>query len=160
MNLEDFPMDKQRCPLKIGSCKPGDTCHSILIYALQLATLLTTCPTSVQQGGGSTLPQTWSCHSLTWSPHLLALRQHQGVKVPHPWVWCSCEPFFSSGIYSTLIGILLVVISWVSFWLNREATSDRISLVVISWVSFWLNREATSDRISLGMLWLSPDSEN
>ena len=24
--------------------------------------------------------------------------------------------------------ILLVVISWVSFWLNREATSDRISL--------------------------------
>ena len=24
--------------------------------------------------------------------------------------------------------MLLVVISWVSFWLNREATSDRISL--------------------------------
>ena len=24
--------------------------------------------------------------------------------------------------------VLLVVISWVSFWLNREATSDRISL--------------------------------
>ena len=28
-----------------------------------------------------------------------------------------------------------------------------ILLVVISWVSFWLNREATSDRISLGMFW-------
>ena len=24
--------------------------------------------------------------------------------------------------------MLLVVISWVSFWLNREATSDRITL--------------------------------
>jgi hypothetical protein len=24
--------------------------------------------------------------------------------------------------------MLLVVISWVSFWLNREATNDRISL--------------------------------
>ena len=24
--------------------------------------------------------------------------------------------------------VLLVVLSWVSFWLNREATSDRISL--------------------------------
>ena len=32
--------------------------------------------------------------------------------------------------------ILLVVISWVSFWLNREATSDRISLgsLIIFWV--------------------------
>lgn len=24
--------------------------------------------------------------------------------------------------------ILLVVLSWVSFWLNREATADRVSL--------------------------------
>ena len=28
-----------------------------------------------------------------------------------------------------------------------------VLLVVISWVSFWLNREATSDRISLGKRW-------
>ena len=28
--------------------------------------------------------------------------------------------------------VLLVVISWVSFWLNREATSDRISLGISS----------------------------
>ena len=25
-------------------------------------------------------------------------------------------------------GMLLVVLSWVSFWINREATADRISL--------------------------------
>ena len=31
--------------------------------------------------------------------------------------------------------VLLVVISWVSFWLNREATSDRISLGKKAWVN-------------------------
>ena len=36
------------------------------------------------------------------------------------------SPFHPYQVYGPCI--LLVVISWVSFWLNREATSDRISL--------------------------------
>ena len=34
--------------------------------------------------------------------------------------------------------VLLVVISWVSFWLNREATSDRISLGLETVQDFFL----------------------
>ena len=53
------------------------------------------------------------------------------------------------GIHSTLV---------VGFLLQRhmgnfviQVYGPCVLLVVISWVSFWLNREATSDRISLGM---------
>lgn len=52
------------------------------------------------------------------------------------------------GIHSTLV---------VGFLLERhmgnfviQVYGPCVLLVVISWVSFWLNREATSDRISLG----------
>lgn len=34
--------------------------------------------------------------------------------------------------------ILLVVLSWVSFWLNREATADRVSLGTISFLVEYL----------------------
>ena len=54
----------------------------------------------------------------------------------------------SKGTYSTLL---------VSFHLQRhmgdfviQVYGPCVLLVVISWVSFWLNREATPDRISLG----------
>ena len=56
--------------------------------------------------------------------------------------------FLILGEHSTLI---------VSFHLQRhmgnfviQVYGPCVLLVVISWVSFWLNREATSDRISLG----------
>ena len=40
---------------------------------------------------------------------------------------------------------------FINFWLSvYKVYGPCILLVVISWVSFWLNREATSDRISLG----------
>jgi hypothetical protein len=47
----------------------------------------------------------------------------------------------------------------VSFHLQRHMGNFLIQvygpcvlLVVLSWVSFWLNREATADRVSLGKL--------
>ena len=47
--------------------------------------------------------------------------------------------------------VLLVVLSWVSFWLNREATADRVSLgklhrtaltkfLCVAEVIYWLSR--------------------
>ena len=66
---------------------------------------------------------------------LFALYEHQSILFP--------------GEHSTLL---------VSFHLQRHMGNFVIQvygpcmlLVVISWVSFWLNREATSDRITLGM---------
>merc|ERR1719458_975844 len=42
--------------------------------------------------------------------------------------------------------VLLVVISWVSFWLNREATSDRISLGITTVLTMtFLGLEARKD---------------
>lgn len=57
----------------------------------------------------------------------------------------------SDGPYSRLI---------VSFHLQRlmgsfiiEVYAPCVMLVVLSWVGFWINREATADRISLGELY-------
>ncbi|XP_071545500.1 gamma-aminobutyric acid receptor alpha-like [Panulirus ornatus] len=62
---------------------------------------------------------------------------------------CSCFSLRWLGEFSTLLA---------SFHLQRHMGNFMITvygpcvlLVVLSWVSFWLNREATSDRISLGI---------
>lgn len=59
------------------------------------------------------------------------------------------KTLFISGEYSMLL---------VSFHLQRHMGNFLIQvygpcvlLVVLSWVSFWLNREATADRVSLGL---------
>jgi hypothetical protein len=55
----------------------------------------------------------------------------------------------------------------VSFHLQRHMGNFLIQvygpcvlLVVLSWVSFWLNREATADRISLGKSFPHQHDEN
>ena len=47
--------------------------------------------------------------------------------------------------------VLLVVISWVSFWLNREATSDRISLGLMSEEIILLNVELFKNSFFVGI---------
>ena len=44
-----------------------------------------------------------------------SLRRHMGYFLINVYVPCS----------------LLVVISWVAFWINREATADRIALGIV-----------------------------
>ena len=59
-----------------------------------------------------------SCASDQFYSSLLAnfvLRRHMGYFMINVYVPCS----------------LLVVISWVGFWINREATADRIALGIL-----------------------------
>ncbi|XP_035787592.1 gamma-aminobutyric acid receptor alpha-like isoform X3 [Anopheles albimanus] len=88
MNLEDFPMDTQRCPLKFGSSE-----YSMLLVSFHL-------------------------------------QRHMGN--------------FLIQVYGPCV--LLVVLSWVSFWLNREATADRVSLGITTVLTMtFLGLEARTD---------------
>ncbi|XP_068907238.1 gamma-aminobutyric acid receptor alpha-like isoform X2 [Tenebrio molitor] len=88
MNLEDFPMDIQRCPLKFGSSE-----YSMLLVSFHL-------------------------------------QRHMGN--------------FLIQVYGPCV--LLVVLSWVSFWLNREATADRVSLGITTVLTMtFLGLEARTD---------------
>lgn len=63
--------------------------------------------------------------------------------------------------YSFFLFLVEYSMLLVSFHLQRHMGNFLIQvygpcmlLVVLSWVSFWLNREATADRISLGMKYI------
>ena len=56
----------------------------------------------------------------------ICIRNHSMTKWIEIETYLNGSPFHPYQVYGPCI--LLVVISWVSFWLNREATSDRISL--------------------------------
>ena len=83
MNLQDFPMDRQRCPLKIGSCEsfsalwPGLQ----LVFVFQSVTQPQIWCTSGLLAGGSTLPAIWSSRSSTSSLLLLAMRPSDSTMV-------------------------------------------------------------------------------
>uniref|UniRef100_A0A146MBU7 Gamma-aminobutyric acid receptor subunit alpha-6 n=1 Tax=Lygus hesperus TaxID=30085 RepID=A0A146MBU7_LYGHE len=117
MELHNFPMDRQSCPLILGSyAYPSRQ----LVYEWQSGK-------SVSFETGMALSQ----FDLMGSPQrnltlkrregefsLLQvnfnLRRHTGYFLIQVYVPC----------------ILIVVLSWVSFWIHREATSDRVGLCI------------------------------
>ncbi|XP_014286667.1 gamma-aminobutyric acid receptor subunit alpha-6 [Halyomorpha halys] len=117
MELHNFPMDRQSCPLILGSyAYPSRQ----LVYQWQSGK-------SVSFESGMALSQ----FDLLESPQrnltlkrregefsLLQvnfnLRRHTGYFLIQVYVPC----------------ILIVVLSWVSFWIHREATSDRVGLCI------------------------------
>ncbi|KAK9731194.1 Neurotransmitter-gated ion-channel transmembrane region [Popillia japonica] len=131
MNLEDFPMDIQRCPLKFGSF--GYTSQDV-IYR-------------------------WNQHRQVAIAEDMKLSQFDLIATPaanHTDTVISSDS--KSGVRSVTITITEYSMLLVSFHLQRHMGNFLIQvygpcvlLVVLSWVSFWLNREATADRVSLGI---------
>ncbi|XP_015514821.1 gamma-aminobutyric acid receptor subunit alpha-1 isoform X1 [Neodiprion lecontei] len=115
MELRNFPMDRQSCPLILGSY--AYTSRQ-LIYEWQQGASVNFVP-------GMTLSQ----FDLMGSPYRnltftrnegdfsvlqvsFNLQRHTGYFLIQVYVPC----------------VLIVVLSWVSFWIHREATSDRVGL--------------------------------
>ncbi|XP_011867697.1 PREDICTED: gamma-aminobutyric acid receptor alpha-like isoform X2 [Vollenhovia emeryi] len=134
MNLEDFPMDTQRCPLQFGSF--GYTTRDVIYKwnsARQVAIAedmklsqfdLVANPTA----NHSTAPG--FSHEYSMLLVYFHLQRHMGN--------------FLIQVYGPCI--LLVVLSWVSFWLNREATADRVSLGITTVLTMtFLGLEARTD---------------
>ncbi|XP_023215415.1 gamma-aminobutyric acid receptor alpha-like [Centruroides sculpturatus] len=117
MQLQNFPMDRQFCPLIFGSY--GYTVKH-LIYR-------------------------WETKSAITFEEGLVLSQYDLIDYPHRNVTVT----FNRGEFSVLKA---------NFNLRRRMGYFLIQvyvpctlIVVLSWVSFWINREATSDRIGLGI---------
>ncbi|CAO1385358.1 unnamed protein product [Diamesa hyperborea] len=115
MQLQKFPMDKQSCPLILGSYaytnqqlvyewQSNDSVNFIPGMALSQFDLISFRQQSLtfarREGEFSTLQVSFN------------LQRHTGYFLIQVYVPC----------------ILIVVLSWVSFWIHREATSDRVGL--------------------------------
>ncbi|KAH7646461.1 gamma-aminobutyric acid receptor alpha-like [Dermatophagoides farinae] len=117
MDLHSFPMDKQSCPLILGSYGfPSDQ----LVYS-------------------------WDKKPVTFNQKDFTLSQFDIVKT----IYRNGTFLFKRGNHSML---------QVNFNLRRHVGYFLIQIyvpcsliVVLSWVSFWINREATSDRVGLGV---------
>ncbi|XP_047741655.1 gamma-aminobutyric acid receptor subunit alpha-5 [Hyalella azteca] len=116
MELRNFPMDKQSCPLIISSYAYPERevryewDNKLVTFeagmTLSQFDLLNTKCTNYSAG--------WRTDSANYSILQVNfnLQRHTGYFLIQVYVPC----------------FLIVVLSWVSFWLNREATSDRVGL--------------------------------
>ncbi|XP_076181210.1 GABA-gated ion channel [Ptiloglossa arizonensis] len=135
MNLENFPMDTQRCPLQFGSF--GYTKRDV-IYKWNSARQVAIAEDMKLSQFDLVANPTANYSSLPTPSHadysmLLVyfhLQRHMGN--------------FLIQVYGPCV--LLVVLSWVSFWLNREATADRVSLGITTVLTMtFLGLEARTD---------------
>ncbi|GAB6027320.1 hypothetical protein CHUAL_001603 [Chamberlinius hualienensis] len=118
MDLRNFPMDTQKCHLQMGSF--GYTTKDAL-YSWNLMRQVTIAnDMKMSQFDLVSTPfSNLTIHAKNSGEHSVLvvtfyLRRHTG--------------YFLLQVYAPCI--LLVVLSWVAFWINREATSDRITLGV------------------------------
>ncbi|XP_046993798.1 gamma-aminobutyric acid receptor alpha-like [Schistocerca americana] len=138
MNLEDFPMDTQRCPLKFGSF--GYTTTDVVYRWNRQRTVAIAEDMKLSQFDLIATPSANQTDVLKSQDSLESeysmllvsfhLQRHMGN--------------FLIQVYGPCV--LLVVLSWVSFWLNREATADRVSLGITTVLTMtFLGLEARTD---------------
>ncbi|XP_043241098.1 gamma-aminobutyric acid receptor alpha-like [Amphibalanus amphitrite] len=133
MLLQHFPMDKQTCPLVIGSY--AYTSHDV-IYEWDHE--------NVRLARGIYLSQ----FDLISYPFRNATVQRKGEEYSILQVNFNLQRhtgYFMINVY--LPCTLIVVLSWVSFWINREATADRVSLGITAVLT--LSTISIDSRISL-----------
>ncbi|KAJ8919451.1 hypothetical protein NQ315_016551 [Exocentrus adspersus] len=115
MELKTFPMDRQSCPLILGSF--AYTTKDIVYQWLN--------EESVNFVPGMTLSQ----FDLISSPYRnLTIKRREG---DYSVLQVSFNLQRHTGYFLIQVYvpcILIVVLSWVSFWIHREATSDRVGL--------------------------------
>ncbi|XP_071043648.1 gamma-aminobutyric acid receptor subunit alpha-6-like isoform X2 [Parasteatoda tepidariorum] len=138
MMLQNFPMDKQSCPLVFGSYgytvdhlmyqwESGDAVslndglvlsqYDLIDFPMKNSTI------SAKTGMFSVLQVNFN------------LRRHMGYFLIQVYVPC----------------VLIVVLSWVSFWINREATADRVGLgitTVLTLSTFGLDTKTDLPKVS------------
>ncbi|GIY27338.1 gamma-aminobutyric acid receptor alpha-like [Caerostris darwini] len=115
MRLENFPMDVQRCPLQIGSFGYSDRdiqyrwnpLRSVVIAPDMKLSMFDV--TDTPTGNLTEMHRKGPFSVLVVSFHL---KRHMGYFVIEVYAPCT----------------MLVVLSWVAFWINREATADRVAL--------------------------------
>ncbi|XP_052282044.1 gamma-aminobutyric acid receptor alpha-like [Dreissena polymorpha] len=140
MRLEKYPLDSQTCHLYVASFA-----YSVedVIYewrfgrknSVEIAADMTLSQFDILQTPcfNTTMPLRGASHSVLTVQFYL--RRHMGFFLINVYVPCC----------------LLVVLSWVSFWINREATSDRIALgtmVVLTMTFIGLDNRNDLPRVS------------
>ncbi|KAJ8982646.1 hypothetical protein NQ317_019047 [Molorchus minor] len=125
MELKSFPMDRQSCPLIMGKHKK---CRSLLIpicLHFQRFGISVAKRSKCKFVPGMTLSQ----FDLISSPYRnLTLKRREGEfsVLQVSFNLQRHTGYFLIQVYVPCI--LIVVLSWVSFWIHREATSDRVGL--------------------------------
>ncbi|XP_076446962.1 gamma-aminobutyric acid receptor alpha-like [Babylonia areolata] len=117
MHLEKFPMDTQKCPLHIASFAYST---EDVVYQWRFGekrAVVASRDMRLSQFDLTGMPAASSTACFKGTTHSVLtvyfdFRRHTGYFLIQVYVPCC----------------LLVALSWVSFWINREATSDRITL--------------------------------
>ncbi|XP_053399187.1 gamma-aminobutyric acid receptor alpha-like [Mercenaria mercenaria] len=119
MELRKYPLDEQNCPLHIGS----------FAYSTKDVTYL------------------WRHENPVEMPKDMRLSQFDLLETPFNYTSVN----FFKGAWHTVLSVDFRLSRHLGYFLINVYVPCCL-LVILSWVAFWINREATADRIALGTM--------